>query len=94
VSYEKVTFYSLELLQMSNPTTPPTDKLDWQNIGFQYRDINGYAKYTWTPENGWDEGSLETNPYLNVHMCSTGLNYGQEVRGDGRNRGNYDQCSC
>ncbi|KAI9288616.1 branched-chain amino acid aminotransferase [Umbelopsis sp. AD052] len=63
---------------MSNPTTPPTDKLDWQNIGFQYRDINGYAKYTWTPENGWDEGSLETNPYLNVHMCSTGLNYGQE----------------
>lgn len=64
---------------MSNPTTPPSDKLDWQNIGFQYRDINGYAKYTWTPENGWDNGSLETNPFLNVHMCATGLNYGQQV---------------
>ncbi|KAJ2958633.1 hypothetical protein NQZ79_g5818 [Umbelopsis isabellina] len=63
---------------MVNPTVPPSDKIDWDNIGFQYRDINGYAKYTWTPENGWDQGSLETNPYLSVHMCATGINYGQE----------------
>jgi branched-chain amino acid aminotransferase len=64
---------------MVTPTVPPSDKIDWDNIGFQYRDINGYTKYTWTPENGWDQGSFETNPYLNVHMCATGINYGQEV---------------
>ena len=93
MSHVKVTFVRYNCLQMSNPTTPPTDKLDWQNIGFQYRDINGYAKYTWTPENGWDEGSLETNPNLNVHMCSTGLNYGQNVRESRRNEGNIGQRS-
>ncbi|KAI7854702.1 branched-chain amino acid aminotransferase [Circinella umbellata] len=54
------------------------DKLDWDNIGFQYRDTNGYMRYTWTPENGWDKGTFETDPYLKVHMCATGLNYGQQ----------------
>ena len=56
------------------------DKLDWNNIGFQYRDTNGFMKYTWTLENGWDKGTFETDPYLKVHMCSTGLNYGQQVK--------------
>ncbi|RUS31097.1 branched-chain amino acid aminotransferase [Jimgerdemannia flammicorona] len=59
------------------PTTPPSDKIDWSNLGFNYRDTNGYIKYTWT--NGeWDTGVWETDPYLKVHVASTGLNYGQE----------------
>lgn len=56
----------------------PTN-LDWNNIGFLYRDTNGYAKYTWTAEKGWDQGTFETDPFLRVHMCATGLNYGQQV---------------
>ncbi|KAG0167943.1 hypothetical protein DFQ30_005447 [Apophysomyces sp. BC1015] len=59
--------------------TPPTDKLDWANLGFQYRDLNGYAKYTWTAENGWDKGTFETDPFLKVHVCATGLHYGQQA---------------
>lgn len=59
---------------MSNP-----HNLDWANIGFQYRDTNGYAKFTWTPENGWDSGSFETDPMMKIHICATGLHYGQQV---------------
>ncbi|KAF7732731.1 hypothetical protein EC973_000002 [Apophysomyces ossiformis] len=58
--------------------TPPTDKLDWANIGFQYRDLNGYVKYTWTEKNGWDNGVIETDPFLKLHVCATGLHYGQQ----------------
>ncbi|KAI8979905.1 branched-chain amino acid aminotransferase [Pilobolus umbonatus] len=60
------------------PVTPPKPDFDWQNIGFQYRDLNGYMKYIWTAEKGWDKGTYETDPYLKVHMCATGLNYGQQ----------------
>ncbi|KAI8388811.1 branched-chain amino acid aminotransferase [Radiomyces spectabilis] len=56
----------------------PTDKLDWANIGFQFRDLNGYMKYTWTEENGWDKGTFEKDSYLKVHMCAPGLHYGQQ----------------
>jgi hypothetical protein len=48
-------------------------------MGFQYRDVNGYVKYTWTEENGWDKGTIETDPMMKVHICATGLNYGQQV---------------
>lgn len=64
---------------MVNPVTPPSSTFDFSTMGFQYRDINGYVKYTWTEENGWNAGTMETDPLLNVHMCATGLNYGQQV---------------
>lgn len=67
---------------MSKPITPPSSKVDWATMGFQYRDLNGFMRYTWTEENGWDNGRFETNPKLDVHMCSTGLNYGQQVEID------------
>ncbi|CDS09795.1 hypothetical protein LRAMOSA02472 [Lichtheimia ramosa] len=54
------------------------DKLDWNNLGFQYRETNGYIKYTWTPEKGWDQGSWETDSLMKVHVCASGLHYGQQ----------------
>ncbi|KAI8337100.1 branched-chain amino acid aminotransferase [Chlamydoabsidia padenii] len=62
----------------SRAVVAPTDKLDWANVGFQYRDTNGFVKYTWTNENGWDEGKFLTDPMLNIHVCATGLHYGQQ----------------
>lgn len=59
---------------------PPSDKIDWANVGFQYRDTNGYIKYTWTKEKGWDNGVFETDPFFKIHICATALNYGQEVK--------------
>ncbi|KAI9277602.1 branched-chain amino acid aminotransferase [Sporodiniella umbellata] len=63
---------------MAQPVTPPSTEIDWNSMGFQYRDLNGYMRYTWTEEKGWDEGRLETNPKLDVHVCATGLHYGQQ----------------
>lgn len=63
---------------MVKPVTPASSTFDFSTMGFQYRDINGYVKYTWTEENGWNTGTFETDPVLNVHMCATGLNYGQQ----------------
>lgn len=65
---------------MVKPVTPPSSTFDFSTMGFQYRDINGYMKYTWTEESGWNTGSFETDPLLKVHMCATGLNYGQQVK--------------
>lgn len=64
---------------MSKPITPPLASFDWHNMGFQYRDLNGYMKYTWTEEHGWDKGTFEKSSTVNVHICATGLNYGQQV---------------
>lgn len=64
---------------MSKPATPPSSTFDFKTMGFQYRDLNGYVKYTWTEENGWDKGVMETDPLMKVHVCATGLNYGQQV---------------
>lgn len=66
-------------MSATKPVTPPSSTFDFSSMGFQYRDINGYVKYTWTEENGWDKGTMEKDPMLNVHMCATGLNYGQQV---------------
>ncbi|CAO0798521.1 unnamed protein product [Mucor circinelloides] len=65
-------------MSATKPVTPPSSTFDFSSMGFQYRDINGYVKYTWTEENGWDKGTMEKDPMLNVHMCATGLNYGQQ----------------
>ncbi|GAA5813185.1 hypothetical protein MFLAVUS_006659 [Mucor flavus] len=63
---------------MVKPVTPPSSTFDFSSMGFQYRDINGFMKYVWTEESGWSAGSFETDPLLKVHMCATGLNYGQQ----------------
>ncbi|OZJ03086.1 hypothetical protein BZG36_03900 [Bifiguratus adelaidae] len=59
-------------------STPPTTSIDWKNLGFEVHQTNGYVKYTWREDQGWDQGTWETDPYLKVHMSSPGLNYGQE----------------
>lgn len=66
-------------MSVTKPVTPPSSTFDFSSMGFQYRDINGYVKYIWTEENGWSKGTMETDAMLNVHMCATGLNYGQQV---------------
>jgi branched-chain amino acid aminotransferase len=65
---------------MGKDITPPSSKIDWSSMGFQYRDTNGYVRYTWTQETGWDNGKMETDPMIKVHVCATGLNYGQQVK--------------
>jgi branched-chain amino acid aminotransferase len=52
--------------------------LDWANLGFDFRPTAGFLRYTY--KNGrWDEGVLETEPYLKVHVMSATIHYGQAV---------------
>lgn len=51
-------------------------KLDWQSLGFQYRETHCHIRHTW--KNGeWDAGELCTEPYLRLHIGATALHYGQ-----------------
>ena len=53
-------------------------KLDWAKLGFDYRPTAGFVKYTFN--NGrWDEGVLEEEPYLKLHVMSSAIHYGQAV---------------
>lgn len=57
---------------------PGTADLDWENLGFEYRDVNSYVKFTYR-DGRWDEGQLVRDAYVNIHIASTGLHYGQSV---------------
>ena len=52
--------------------------LDWANIGFDFQKTNGYVKFTWR-HGAWDEGVFEPEPYLNIHVMSAAIHYGQAI---------------
>jgi len=50
----------------------------WDNLGFQIRNMNGYVKFTHS--NGkWDEGVFVPAPYILLHINSGALHYGVSV---------------
>ncbi|MGN0844516.1 MAG: branched-chain amino acid aminotransferase [Kiritimatiellia bacterium] len=51
--------------------------LDWNNLGFQYRDTACHIEYVWK-DGKWDAGTLVKEPYLKMHMAASCLHYGQE----------------
>lgn len=52
------------------------EPIDWGSLGFEYRDTNCHIRYTWR-DGAWDEGRLEKEPFLRVHMAAGALHYGQ-----------------
>lgn len=52
--------------------------LDWPNLGFEFRETNSHLKFTWRACEGWDDGELISGePFMKLHIASTGLHYGQ-----------------
>ena len=52
--------------------------IDWQSLGFSYRDTKCHIRYTW--KNGkWNAGELQTNPTITIHIAATALHYGQSA---------------
>jgi len=50
--------------------------IDWDKLGFSYRDTHCHIRYTW--RNGvWDGGELCDTPYMNMHVAAGCLHYGQ-----------------
>jgi branched-chain amino acid aminotransferase len=50
--------------------------IDWNNLGFEYMDTSCHIRYTWR-DGSWNNGELVESPYLNLHIASTSLHYGQ-----------------
>jgi branched-chain amino acid aminotransferase len=50
--------------------------LDWNSLGFSYRDTRSHIRYTWR-DGEWDSGELVTDPYFSIHVAATALHYGQ-----------------
>ncbi|THY47958.1 branched-chain amino acid aminotransferase [Aureobasidium pullulans] len=58
---------------------PPVSTIDWDNIGFQVREVNGHIESTFSKKTGqWTRPKFVTDPYLRIHGMAPGLNYGQQ----------------
>eukprot|EP00754_Rhynchopus_humris_P015504 Rhum_TRINITY_DN14452_c15_g1::Rhum_TRINITY_DN14452_c15_g1_i1::g.92514::m.92514/K00826/E2.6.1.42, ilvE; branched-chain amino acid aminotransferase len=51
-------------------------EMDWQNLGFEYRDTNCFVNYTWK-DGKWDAGVLQEDPHFKMHVMSAAVHYGQ-----------------
>ncbi|KAL4916050.1 aminotransferase [Aspergillus aurantiobrunneus] len=59
---------------------PPVDSIDWNNVGFKVREVNGHVEchYSASTET-WSTPQLVKSPYLPIHGMAPGLNYGQQA---------------
>ncbi|KAL4884459.1 aminotransferase [Aspergillus karnatakaensis] len=66
---------------MASTFPPPSvDTIDWNNVGFKVREVNGHIEshYNNTTKS-WSPPTLVKSPYLPIHGMAPGLNYGQQA---------------
>ncbi|KAB8336679.1 hypothetical protein FH972_020990 [Carpinus fangiana] len=58
----------------------PTEAIDWNNIGFQIREVNGHIESSYSTKTGkWTTPTFVADPFLRLHGMNPGLNYGQQA---------------
>ncbi|KAF1815688.1 branched-chain amino acid aminotransferase II [Eremomyces bilateralis CBS 781.70] len=58
---------------------PPVDTIDWSNVGFRVREVNGHIESHYSTSTGqWSPPTFVTDPFLRIHGLAPGLNYGQQ----------------
>ncbi|KIW17871.1 branched-chain amino acid aminotransferase [Exophiala spinifera] len=59
---------------------PPVSTIDWSNVGFKVREVNGHIESTFRYSSGsnptWSKPRWVTSPHLSIHGMAPGLNYG------------------
>jgi len=59
---------------------PPVDTIEWDNIGFQIREVVGHIESHYSVKTGeWTAPKFITDPYIRIHGMSPALNYGQQA---------------
>jgi branched-chain amino acid aminotransferase len=60
---------------------PPVDTIDWSNIGFKVREVNGHVESHFSYSSGatWSPPRFVASPHISLHGMAPGLNYGQQA---------------
>lgn len=55
-----------------------TQSLNWQSIGFEYRETRSCMRYEYR-DGEWNKGERLQEPFLKLHVGATALHYGQSL---------------
>ncbi|KAH7150271.1 aminotransferase [Dactylonectria estremocensis] len=59
---------------------PPVNTIDWSNVGFKVREVNGHIESTYTKSTGkWTPLRFVADPFMRIHGMAPALNYGQQA---------------
>ncbi|KAM7189485.1 branched-chain-amino-acid aminotransferase [Naviculisporaceae sp. PSN 640] len=59
---------------------PPVNTIDWSNVGFRVREVNGHIESHYSVKTGkWTTPKFVTDPYIRIHGMAPALNYGQQA---------------
>ncbi|KAF4456651.1 branched-chain amino acid aminotransferase [Fusarium albosuccineum] len=59
---------------------PPVNTIDWSNVGFKVREVNGHIESTYSRATGkWTPLRFVADPYMRIHGMAPALNYGQQA---------------
>lgn len=59
---------------------PPVDTIDWSNVGFRVREVNGHIESHYSKATGvWSKPVFVKDPYIRMHGMAPALNYGQQA---------------
>ncbi|KAI1500057.1 aminotransferase [Biscogniauxia marginata] len=65
---------------MSQFPPPPVNTIDWSNVGFRVREVNGHIESHFSQKTGkWTPPQFVTDPYIRIHGMAPALNYGQQA---------------
>ncbi|KAK4200043.1 aminotransferase [Triangularia verruculosa] len=59
---------------------PPVNTIDWSNVGFKVREVNGHIESHYSVQTGkWSPLKFVADPYIRLHGMAPALNYGQQA---------------
>ncbi|KAJ0332426.1 hypothetical protein COL5a_002140 [Colletotrichum fioriniae] len=59
---------------------PPVNTIDWSNVGFKIREVNGHIESTYSVTTGqWTPLKFVADPFMRIHGMAPALNYGQQA---------------
>ncbi|KAH6995852.1 aminotransferase [Ilyonectria sp. MPI-CAGE-AT-0026] len=65
---------------MASFPPPPVNTIDWSNVGFKIREVNGHIESTYTKSTGkWTPLRFVADPFMRIHGMAPALNYGQQA---------------
>ncbi|KAF2456747.1 aminotransferase [Lineolata rhizophorae] len=64
---------------MASFPPPPVNTIDWSDIGFKVREVNGHVECHYSIATGkWTAPRFVEDPFLRIHGMAPGFNYGQQ----------------